>query len=70
MAYLNNTSEGIGSFAGEKAVEKIQDTLVFGDFAMGKGTMTYMVDELTFRSFWENEKLFLVNTLFMLIISL
>lgn len=70
MAYLNNTSEGIGSFAGEKAVEKIQDTLVFGDFAMGKGIMIYMVDELTFRSFWENEKLFLVNTLFMLIISL
>jgi hypothetical protein len=65
VAYLDNTSERVSGFVGEKAAKEVQNSLVFGEFPLGKGSMIYMVDEVTFRSFWENGKLFLANALFM-----
>ena len=51
-------------FVGKNALNKLDNTLVFGEERMGSGSFIYMVDNPLFRSFWENGKLFFVNSLF------
>ncbi|WP_296313345.1 M14 family metallopeptidase, partial [Winogradskyella sp. UBA3174] len=51
-------------FAGQNALKNIDQTLVFGEEQMGSGSFIYMVENTLFRSFWENGKLFLVNSIF------
>ena len=65
VAYFDDSSKRLSGFVGEKASEKISKSLVFGEQRMGKGSIIYMVDDVMFRSFWENGKLFFVNALFM-----
>lgn len=65
VAYLEDSVERLSGFAGEEAVEKISNSLVFGEQRLGRGSLIYMVDDVMFRSFWENGKLFFVNALFM-----
>ena len=65
VVYLQGNSEAVSGFAGSKAVENIQNTLVFGVQRMGRGSVVYMVDNPLFRGFWENGKLFMANALFM-----
>lgn len=65
VAYLEDTPKRMSGFAGEKASEKISNSLVFGEQRMGRGSIIYMVDDIMFRSFWENGKLFFVNSIFM-----
>ena len=65
VAYIEDTPERLSGFAGEKALEKISKSLVFGEQRLGRGSIIYMVDDVLFRSFWENGKLFFVNALFM-----
>ncbi|WP_179005816.1 M14 family metallopeptidase [Winogradskyella forsetii] len=63
VAYLNDTKVYSG-FAGKNALQKLDDTLIFGEERMGNGSFIYLVDNPLFRSFWENGKLFLVNAIF------
>lgn len=63
VAYLDDTKVFSG-FAGQNAVKNLDQTLVFGEENMGSGSFIYMVDNPLFRSFWENGKLFFVNSLF------
>ena len=63
VAYLNDTKVYSG-FAGKKALADLGDTLVFGEERMGSGSFIYFVDNTLFRSFWENGKLFFVNSVF------
>lgn len=65
VVYLQGNSQAVSGFAGNKAVENIQNTLVFGVQRMGRGSVVYMVDNPLFRGFWENGKLFMANALFM-----
>lgn len=65
VGYLNETAKSISGFVGEAAAEKIKNTLVFGEYRLGKGSIIYMVDDVSFRSFWQNGKLFIANALFM-----
>jgi len=65
VAYFDDSSKRLSGFVGEKASEKISKSLVFGEQRMGRGSIIYMVDDVMFRSFWENGKLFFVNALFM-----
>jgi hypothetical protein len=51
-------------FAGKDALKNLNQTLVFGEEPMGSGSFIYMVENTLFRSFWENGKLFLVNSIF------
>ncbi len=55
----------IAGFAGKDALEGLQNSLVFGETRIGKGSIIYMVDNPLFRSFWENGKLFFVNAIFL-----
>jgi hypothetical protein len=63
VAHLNDTKVYSG-FAGKDALKNLNETLVFGEERMGSGSFIYMVDNTLFRSFWENGKLFIVNSIF------
>jgi hypothetical protein len=63
VAHLDNTKVYSG-FAGKDALSNLNNTLVFGEERMGSGSFIYFVDNTLFRSFWENGKLFLVNSIF------
>ena len=63
VGYVADTNVFSG-FAGKKALKNLKKTLVFGEERMGSGSFIYMVDNPMFRSFWENGKLFLVNSIF------
>jgi len=64
VAYLGNNPTQVSGLAGSKTLKKLNNSLVFGEERIGKGSMIYMVDDVMFRSFWENGKLFLVNAIF------
>ena len=64
VGYFNENPENFSGFAGSKALIKLKKSLVFGEEHIGKGNIIYMVDDVMFRSFWENGKLFLVNAIF------
>ena len=63
VAHIENTKVYSG-FAGKDALSNLDQTLVFGEEQMGSGSFIYMVENTLFRSFWENGKLFLVNSIF------
>ncbi|MBV7267956.1 M14 family metallopeptidase [Winogradskyella luteola] len=63
IAYLNDAKVYSG-FAGKDALKNLDKTLVFGEERMGSGSYIYMADNPLFRSFWENGKLFMVNSIF------
>jgi len=66
IAYFDETSKNISGYAGSKVVEKIPESLLFGEEQIGRGSIIYMVDNPLFRSFWDNGKLFLANAVFLL----
>ena len=63
VAHIEDTKVYSG-FAGKNALHNLDQTLVFGEEQMGSGSFIYMVENTLFRSFWENGKLFLVNSIF------
>ncbi|BAO76764.1 M14 family metallopeptidase [Winogradskyella sp. PG-2] len=63
VSYINDTKVYSG-FAGKNALKNLDQTLVFGEEQMGNGSFIYMAENTLFRSFWENGKLFLVNSIF------
>ena len=63
VGYITDTNVFSG-FAGQNTLKNLEKTLVFGEERMGNGSFIYMVDNPLFRSFWENGKLFLVNSIF------
>ena len=65
VAHLDETPQRVSGFAGADALKHLSNSLVFGVEPMGRGTITYMVDDPLFRAFWENGKLFFVNALFL-----
>ncbi|RYF91912.1 MAG: hypothetical protein EOO00_07825 [Chitinophagaceae bacterium] len=54
----------IAGFVGHKLKDRLQDGLVFGVQDLGKGTITYLSDNVIFRNFWENGKLMFCNAVF------
>ncbi|WP_424494547.1 M14 family metallopeptidase [Salinimicrobium sp. GXAS 041] len=64
VAYIEGEPEVVSGFAGSTAQKKITNSMVFGEEPMGRGSIIYMVDNPLFRAFWENGKLFFVNSIF------
>ncbi|MFK5957781.1 MAG: M14 family metallopeptidase [Lutibacter sp.] len=64
VGYFQKNAINISGFAGENALEKVPNSLLFGIERKGKGQLIYMVDNPLFRSFWENGKLFFANAVF------
>jgi hypothetical protein len=55
----------VAGFIGAKLKDKLKDGLLFGVQNMGRGSVTYLVDNLLFRNFWENGKLMFCNAVFL-----
>ena len=55
----------LAGFVGSKLQNRLQDGLLFGVQDIGRGTITYLADDVLFRSFWENGKLIFCNAVFM-----
>ncbi|MEO9571982.1 MAG: M14 family metallopeptidase [Polaribacter sp.] len=66
VGYFNENSKNISGYAGSKAVKNVPKSLLFGEEKIGRGSIIYMVDNPLFRSFWENGKLFVANSVFFL----
>ena len=55
----------VAGFVGSKIRSRFQDGLLFGIQEIGEGTVTYLADDVLFRSFWENGKLMFANAVFL-----
>lgn len=55
----------VAGFVGSQLKEKLKDGLLFGVEDMGNGAVTYLADNVLFRSFWENGKLMFCNAVFL-----
>jgi hypothetical protein len=55
----------VSGFVGSRLQNRLQDGLLFGVQEMGRGTITYLADDVLFRSFWENGKLLFSNAVFL-----
>ena len=64
VGYIGNEVETYSGFSGDSAKNKLKNSMIFGEARMGGGSIVYMVDDVLFRSFWENGKLLFVNSLF------
>ncbi|WP_246206068.1 M14 family metallopeptidase [Fulvivirga aurantia] len=64
VGILKGEAQPVSGFAGYKATEKLEDSLVFGVQDKGSGHVIYMVDNPLFRAFWENGKLLFSNAVF------
>jgi hypothetical protein len=64
VGYIKGAPETVSGFSGVDAKEGLTDSMTFGEARMGSGSIIYFVDDVMFRSFWENGKLLFVNSLF------
>ena len=64
VAYLDDNPKNVSGYAGQQALKQLNNSLIFGEQRLGSGSIIYMVDNVMFRSFWENGKLFFVNSIF------
>jgi hypothetical protein len=55
----------VAGFVGAALQPKLKDGLLFGVQNMGSGTISYLADNVMFRSFWENGKLMFCNAVFL-----
>jgi hypothetical protein len=55
----------VAGFVGSALQPKLKDGLLFGTEYMGSGAISYLTDDVMFRSFWENGKLMLCNAVFL-----
>ena len=64
VGVLRGDAKPVSGFAGSDAVDKLDDSLVFGVQQIGSGGVIYFVDNPLFRGFWENGKLLFSNAVF------
>ena len=57
--------EPVAGFVGYRLKPKLKDGLLFGVQNIGRGSITYLADNLLFRNFWENGKLMFCNAVFL-----
>jgi hypothetical protein len=55
----------VAGFVGAKLQPRLKDGLLFGVQFMGNGAISYLADDVMFRSFWENGKLMFCNAVFL-----
>lgn len=55
----------VAGFVGSRLSSRLQDGLLLGTQEMGRGTITYLADNVLFRNFWENGKLLFSNAVFL-----
>jgi hypothetical protein len=64
VGYIKDDAVSVSGFSGDDAKKGLKNSVVFGEARMGAGSIVYIVDDVLFRSFWENGKLFFANAIF------
>lgn len=64
VGYIEGDAVSVSGFSGERAKASLKNSIVFAQAKKGSGSVVYMVDDVSFRSFWQNGKLFLANAVF------
>lgn len=64
VGYIEGDAVSVSGFTGELAKASLKNSIVFAQAKKGSGSVVYMVDDVSFRSFWQNGKLFLANAVF------
>ena len=64
VGVIKDNPKPVSGYSGRKALLKLDNTMIFGHEKFGQGNLVYFADNPLFRSFWENGKLFLVNSIF------
>lgn len=64
VGYIKENPESVAGFSGEKAKASLKNSIVFAQAEKGRGSVVYLVDDVVFRSFWQNGKLFMANAVF------
>ncbi|TXE10397.1 zinc carboxypeptidase [Gelidibacter salicanalis] len=64
VAYLGEHPKNVSGFAGKNTLKNLENSLIFGEERIGNGSIIYLADNILFRNFWENGKLFFVNAIF------
>jgi hypothetical protein len=54
----------VAGFVGANLAKRLQNGLLFGVQEIGRGSVTYLTDDVLFRSFWDNGKLLFSNAVF------
>ncbi len=65
VGVIRSSGDKVSGFAGHKALEKMDRSLVFGVENLGSGEVVYLVDNPLFRAFWYSGKLLFGNAVFM-----
>ncbi|MDT0643530.1 M14 family metallopeptidase [Zunongwangia sp. F363] len=63
VAYIQEL-DVVAGFTGSEATKNLENSVIFGEERLGSGSVIYLVDNPLFRNFWENGKLFFVNSIF------
>lgn len=63
VGYIGENARTSG-FVGEKLTKYLKNGVVFAVQSVGKGSVTYLTDDIIFRNFWENGKLMMANATF------
>ena len=64
VSYIPRGATAVAGFVGENVANVQEKSLIIGSERIGKGSVSYFVDNPTFRAFWENGKLLLFNAVF------
>ncbi|MGB1451559.1 MAG: zinc carboxypeptidase, partial [Marinirhabdus sp.] len=64
VGYIKGDAQSVAGFSGDAAKAGLKNSMTFGEARVGRGSVVYFVDDVLFRSFWENGKLLLVNSIF------
>ncbi|MBO3698814.1 zinc carboxypeptidase [Fabibacter sp. E12] len=65
VGIIEGEASHVAGVAGAKVKEDLAKSMVFGVENMGRGAIVYFADNPLFRAFWENGKMFMANSLFM-----
>jgi len=64
VGYIKDDAISVSGFSGKDAKAGLKNSVIFGEIRMGAGSAIYLADDILFRSFWENGKLFFANAIF------
>lgn len=65
IGYIKGEAKNISGFAGADAKDRLKNSFVFAQENRGRGSVVYLVDDVIFRTFWQNGKLILINSVFL-----
>lgn len=66
IGYIKGEAKNVAGFAGADARKTLANSIVFAQEDKDRGSVVYLVDDVIFRTFWQNGKLILINSVFLI----